>query len=53
MVDEERVAQWTKDASIALLRSLDRNQVARLTSIVLSLLADREQRERYIGREGR
>jgi hypothetical protein len=54
VIDDQRAAQWAKDASTALMCNLHRNnEIARLASIILSLLADRKEREHYIGREGR
>ena len=49
MIDEQRVRQWTKDAMNAMARHLDKNdQIAHIASIVLALLADREDREHWI-----
>lgn len=49
MIDDDRVAQWTKYAGVALMRDLDKNnEIAHLASIILALLVDREDRERYI-----
>jgi hypothetical protein len=53
MIDTERAARWATDAGIALMRNFDRNEeVVRLASIVLVLLADRQSRERFIERIG-
>ena len=53
MIDSERAAHWATDASVALMRNFDRNEeIVRLASIVLVLLADRHSRERYIERIG-
>lgn len=52
MIDDERVAQWAKEASIVLMRNLDKNEeIAHFASIILALNTDREERERYISRE--
>jgi hypothetical protein len=49
MIDDEQAAKWDKCATTALMRNLDKNEeIAHLASITLALLADREDRERYI-----
>jgi hypothetical protein len=49
MIDDIKAARWAKDAAIALVRHLDKDEeISRLSSIILALLADREERERYI-----
>jgi hypothetical protein len=49
MLDNAQAAQWDRDARIALMRHLGKNEeVARYASIILALLADREDCERYI-----
>jgi hypothetical protein len=51
MIDEQRAAQWAKDAQTALLQSYGKDNTAgHLAAIVLALLADRAARERFIER---
>jgi hypothetical protein len=51
MIDNVQAAQWDRDARVALMRHLGKNEeAARDASIILALLADREERERYISR---
>ena len=48
MIDNERAAQWAIDADVALVRHYGKdNATAHLAVIVLALLADRKERERY------
>jgi hypothetical protein len=48
MIDNERAAQWATDAGVALVRHYGKdNATAHLAVIVLALLTDREERERY------
>jgi len=48
MIDNHRAAKWAKDAGIALTQLYDKDDTAaHLAVIVLALLADREERERY------
>jgi hypothetical protein len=48
MIDKERAAQWANDAGLALTRFYGKDDAtAHLAVIVLALLADREERERY------
>jgi hypothetical protein len=49
MIDDERVAQWTKDAKTALMHHYGKEDAAaHLAAIVLALLQDRQERELYI-----
>ena len=49
MIDDGRAAKWTKEATAALVRNLDKNEEnARQATIILALLADRKDRERLI-----
>jgi hypothetical protein len=49
MIDDERVAQWAAEASVALMRNLDKHaESARMAAIVAALIADRRERESYI-----
>ncbi len=51
MIDERRAEQWFKDATLALMHHHGGNgEIANLASIVVALLCDREERERYIVR---
>jgi len=51
MIDEQRAAEWAKDAGRALTRFYGRDDAtAHLAIIVLALLADRAERERYCRR---
>lgn len=53
MIDNMQAAQWDADARIALMRNYGKNETtAHLASVVLALLQDREERERYIQRSG-
>ena len=53
MIDNERLAQWAKQAQLALLRHYDKDSDAgHLAAVVLILIADRDERERYIERVG-
>ncbi len=53
MIDKVQATQWDSDARAALMRHLGKNgEITHLASIILALLADREEREDYIGREG-
>jgi hypothetical protein len=49
MIDGARAAQWDSDARSAVMRYLGKNdEIARLASIILALLMDRQEREHYI-----
>jgi len=49
MIDNTQSPQWDKAARVALMRHLGKDdQIAHLASIVLALLGDREDRERWI-----
>ena len=51
MIDSCRAAQWARDASLALTQHYGKNEAsAHLAVIVLTLLADRDERERYCSR---
>jgi hypothetical protein len=51
MIDNERAAQWANDAGVALTRFYGKNDAtAHLAVIVLALLKDREERERFCSR---
>lgn len=51
MIDEQRAAEWTKDAGAALMRKLGKNQeTSHLAAVVLALLEDRKEREDYCSR---
>lgn len=51
MIDDQRAAQWAKDAGLALTQHYGKDEaVAHLAIIVLALLADRADRERYCNR---
>ena len=53
MVDEQRAEQWTRDARAALMQHYGKgDSAAHLAAIVLALLQDRQERERYIERSG-
>ena len=48
MIDNQRAELWDKDARAALTRHYGKNDAtAHLAIVVLALLADREERERY------
>ena len=52
MIDDERVAQWAREASTALMLNLDKDEeIAHLASIILAVAADRCEREGFIARE--
>jgi hypothetical protein len=47
MIDERRAARWGKYAGILLMQHYDQNdEVSKLASIVLTLLIDRDERQR-------
>lgn len=49
MIDQQRVDKWSKDAWITLTQHYGKNDTAaHLAAVVLVLLADREDRERFI-----
>ncbi|MGC2246112.1 MAG: hypothetical protein WA609_05885 [Terriglobales bacterium] len=57
MIDEQRAAQWNEDAGRALTQHYGKNNaygkndaIAHLAIIVLTLLADRAERERFCSR---
>jgi hypothetical protein len=51
MIDNQRAAQWAKDAGFALTQHYGKDNVtAHLAVVALALLADREERERYCSR---
>jgi hypothetical protein len=51
MIDEQRAAQWAKDAGVSLMRHYGKDDsVAHMAAIVLALLQDREEREKYLER---
>jgi|HubBroStandDraft_1064217.scaffolds.fasta_scaffold982199_1 hypothetical protein len=51
MIDEQRAAQWAEDAGVALTQHYGKkDEIAHLAVIVLTLLADRAERERFCSR---
>jgi hypothetical protein len=53
MIDERRAEKWASDAMRALMCHHGKNEeISNLASIVLALLRDREERERYVARSG-
>jgi hypothetical protein len=51
MIDDQRAAQWAKDAGLALTQRYGKDEAtAHLAIIVLALLADRAERESYCSR---
>jgi hypothetical protein len=45
MIGNVQATQWAKEASVALMRNLDKNEeIVRLATITTALLADREER---------
>lgn len=51
MIDDQRAAQWAKDAGLALTQHYGKDDAAaHLAIVVLALLADRADRERYCSR---
>jgi len=51
MIDNERAAQWNKDAKVLLTRSYGKDEaLAHMAIVVLALLEDRDQWERYCSR---
>jgi hypothetical protein len=51
MVDNARAAQWSKDAKILLARCYGQDEaLAHMAIVVLALLEDRDQWERYCSR---
>lgn len=51
MIDDQRAGQWAKDAGVALTQHYGKDDaIAHLAVIVLALLADRAERERFCSR---
>lgn len=51
MIDEQRAARWAKDAGLALTQHYGKDErIAHFAIIVLALLADRAERERFCSR---
>jgi hypothetical protein len=51
MIDSDRAAQWDRDARFMLMLRYGKDDAAtHLATIVLALLADREEREQYCSR---
>lgn len=51
MIDEKRALQWAKGARVALMQHYGKDdRAAHCPVIVLALLEDREERERFIER---
>jgi hypothetical protein len=51
MIDDQRAAQWANDACVALTQHYGKNErTAHLATVVLALLADRADRERFCNR---
>jgi hypothetical protein len=49
MIEEERLAKWTKDAMAALWRNYGKNEeTAHLAVVLLAVLLDLEDIKRYI-----
>ncbi|HET7104280.1 MAG TPA: hypothetical protein VFI20_09350 [Terracidiphilus sp.] len=51
MIDRNRATQWAKDAEVFLMQRYGKDEAgAHLATVVIALLADREERERYCSR---
>jgi hypothetical protein len=51
MIDDQRAAQWVKEARFSIMQHLDKNEeMLRMASIALAVLTDLEDLKHYVER---